>query len=78
MKQPFLQWLPYFFIQELREHPSMLVRGERGLLILKSQSISVFMPDSVPQIYRGDRPLTDTLLPDLSLTAAALLLQAGL
>lgn len=44
----------------------------------KSRSITVFMPNDVPQIYRGDRPLTDTLLPELTLTAQDLFQRAGL
>lgn len=44
----------------------------------KSQSITVFMPDQVPQIYRGGSLLTDNLLPGLRLTAQDLFRQAGL
>ncbi|MDB9314482.1 Uma2 family endonuclease [Spirulina sp. CS-785/01] len=42
------------------------------------QSITVFTPDSMPRTYRGDRILTDPAFPDLSLTAQALFVQAGL
>ncbi|MEP0890452.1 Uma2 family endonuclease [Leptolyngbya sp. NM3-A1] len=44
----------------------------------KSQSITVFTPDRPPQIFRGDRPLTDDLLPELSLTAQQLFQDAGI
>ncbi|MEP1079570.1 Uma2 family endonuclease [Leptolyngbya sp. PL-A3] len=44
----------------------------------KSQSITVFVPDRPPQIFRGDRPLTDPLLPDLSLNAQYLFQEAGI
>jgi Uma2 family endonuclease len=32
----------------------------------KAKSITVFAPDTLPVTYRGDRPLTDPLLPDLA------------
>jgi len=43
----------------------------------KSQSITAFKPNTIPQFFRGDRPLTDVLLPDLTLTAHQLFEQAG-
>ena len=45
----------------------------------QAQSITVFAPQAMPITYRGDENrLTDTALPDLSLTAHALFTQAGL
>ena len=44
----------------------------------KSKSTTVFMPDRIPQLYRGNRPLADTLLPDLTLSAEGLFQQAGI
>jgi Uma2 family endonuclease len=45
----------------------------------QAQSITVFTPDTMPITYRGDENLlTDTALPELSLTAHALFTQAGL
>jgi Uma2 family endonuclease len=52
----------------------------------RDRSITVFAPDSLPAIYRGDglcptrghRPLTDDLFPGLKLTAAQVFEQAGL
>ncbi len=45
----------------------------------QAQSITVFAPQAMPITYRGDENLlTDTALPDLSLTAHALFRQAGL
>jgi len=45
----------------------------------QAQSITVFAPNAMPITYRGDESLlTDTALPDLSLTAHALFTKAGL
>ena len=44
----------------------------------KAQSITIFAPDSLPVTYRGDRPFTDPLFPDLQLTAQQVFQQAGL
>lgn len=44
----------------------------------KSKSITVFRPEAIPQIFRGDTQLTDSLFPDLNLTAQDLFRQAGL
>jgi Uma2 family endonuclease len=35
----------------------------------KAKSITVFAPDMAPVTYRGERPLTDLLLPGLTITA---------
>ena len=43
-----------------------------------SQSITVFMPDTVPQLYRDQRVLDDAQLPGLVLTAQQVFQRAGL
>ncbi len=43
-----------------------------------SQSITVFMPDTVPQLYRDERVLDDAQLPELVLTAQQVFQRAGL
>jgi Uma2 family endonuclease len=44
----------------------------------RSQSITVFAPDMLPVTYRGDRLLTDEILPEFSLTARSLFVSAGI
>ncbi|MBP0021501.1 MAG: hypothetical protein J7647_28590 [Cyanobacteria bacterium SBLK] len=44
----------------------------------QSPTITVFAPDSLPVIYRGDRLLTDEILPGFSLTARSLFVRAGI
>lgn len=44
----------------------------------KDRSITVFLPNSVPNTYRGDRLLTTPLLPDLNLTPQQVFAQANL
>ncbi|WP_017324336.1 Uma2 family endonuclease [Synechococcus sp. PCC 7336] len=44
----------------------------------QAQSITVFAPQSVPETYRGDRPIADPLLPELNLTALQVFQRAGL
>jgi Uma2 family endonuclease len=44
----------------------------------KSKSITVFGPDTAPVTYRGDRSLTDSLLPGLELTAQQVFHSPGL
>jgi Uma2 family endonuclease len=44
----------------------------------QSQSITVFAPDSLPVTYRGDRLLTDKILPEFSLTVRSLFVSAGI
>lgn len=43
-----------------------------------SQTITIVYPDSMPQILSDRMPVSDPLLPDLSLTARAIFQEAGL
>ncbi|MEM8722791.1 MAG: Uma2 family endonuclease [Cyanobacteria bacterium P01_G01_bin.39] len=48
------------------------------LIDTKSQSITVFYPDTLPQTFRGDSAITDELLPELKITPQQIFQQAGL
>jgi len=43
-----------------------------------SRTLTVFYPDRAPETYRGDRPLTDELLPDLAVTVELFFVKAGI
>jgi len=42
------------------------------------RSITVFFADRPPETYREDRPLTDELFPDLTVTATQFFIKAGI
>ena len=48
------------------------------LIDTKSQSITVFCPDTLPKTFRGTAALTDDLLPELEITPQQVFQQAGL
>ena len=44
----------------------------------KSQSITVFCPDTLPRTFRGNSAIADNLLPELEITPLQIFKQAGL
>ncbi len=48
------------------------------LVDTKSQSITVFYPDTLPKTFRGTSAIIDDLLPELEITAQHIFEQAGL
>ena len=48
------------------------------LVDTKSQSITVFYPDTLPKTFRGTSAITDDLLPKLEITTQQIFQQAGL
>ncbi|MBW4518595.1 MAG: Uma2 family endonuclease [Scytolyngbya sp. HA4215-MV1] len=44
----------------------------------QAKSVTVFVPESLPQTYRGNRPIADLLFPDLAFTAEQLFRPTGL
>ncbi|MEO1004300.1 MAG: Uma2 family endonuclease [Cyanobacteria bacterium J06638_38] len=48
------------------------------LIDTKSQSLTIFYPDTLPKTFRGDSIITDDLLPELEITPQQIFQQAGL
>ena len=48
------------------------------LVDTKSQSITIFYPDTLPNTFRGTSAITDELLPELEITPQQIFQQAGL
>ncbi len=48
------------------------------LIDTKSQTITIFYPDTLPKTFRGTSVITDDLLPELEITPLQLFEQAGL
>lgn len=48
------------------------------LIDSRSQSITIFYPDTLPKTFRGDSVITDELLPELEITPQQIFQQAGL
>ncbi|MGB5632548.1 MAG: Uma2 family endonuclease [Waterburya sp.] len=48
------------------------------LIDAKSQSITIFYPDTLPKTFRGTSAITDDLLPELEITPQQVFQQAGL
>ncbi len=44
--------------------------GRVWILDPETQSITVFAADTIPKLYRGDSPLTDSMFPGLEVTAS--------
>ena len=52
--------------------------GRVWLIDTKSQSITVFYPDTLPKTFRSNSAITDDLLPELNITPHQIFQQAGL
>ena len=52
--------------------------GRVWLIDTKSQSITVFYPNTLPKTFRDDSAITDDLLPELNITPQQIFQQAGL
>ncbi|MEM9510190.1 MAG: Uma2 family endonuclease [Cyanobacteria bacterium P01_E01_bin.35] len=48
------------------------------LIDTKSQSLTIFYPDTLPKTFRGDSIITDDLLPEVEITPQQIFQQAGL